>query len=145
MKIESIHDTSLLRSLSSLSQRFFAKMFYHTGICKFSVIQLQNPFRKKKDKDYEIEIMADSKKLKVGSFGMEKMKQKDEEARLERMNTKQRRGTPTVRTLINNNEIIFNYILVAVLGTILVATKQLFLMAESAFVVICLQVLSSIF
>ena len=89
--------------------------------------------------------MADSKKLKVGSFGMEKMKQKDEEARLERMNTKQRRGTPTVRTLINNNEIIFNYILVAVLGTILVATKQLFLMPESAFVVICLQVLSSIF
>ena len=32
-----------------------------------------------------------------GTFGMEKMKQKDAEARLERMNTKQRRGTPTVR------------------------------------------------
>ena len=30
------------------------------------------------------------------SFGMEKMKQKDEEAKLDRMNTKQKRGTPTV-------------------------------------------------
>ena len=40
--------------------------------------------------------MGDTK-LKVNySFGMEKMKQKDEEARLERMNTKQKRGTPTV-------------------------------------------------
>ena len=40
-----------------------------------------------------------SKKLSSpgGTFGMEKMKQKDAEARLERMNTKQRRGTPTVR------------------------------------------------
>lgn len=38
--------------------------------------------------------MADKKTF--NSFGMEKMKQKDEEARLERMNTKQRRGTPTV-------------------------------------------------
>ena len=39
--------------------------------------------------------MGDSKKF--NSFGMERMKQKDEEARLERMNTKQRKGTPTVR------------------------------------------------
>ena len=41
--------------------------------------------------------MADSKK--IGSFGMERMKQKDEEARLERMNTRQRKGTPTVSNL----------------------------------------------
>jgi hypothetical protein len=34
------------------------------------------------------------------SFGMERMKQKDEESRLERMNTKQKRGTPTVGTLL---------------------------------------------
>ena len=38
--------------------------------------------------------MGDSKKF--NSFGMERMKQKDEEARLERMNTRQRKGTPTV-------------------------------------------------
>eukprot|EP00093_Oithona_nana_P003941 03941.XXX_97885_96781_1 [CDS] Oithona nana genome sequencing. len=37
--------------------------------------------------------MGDSKKF--NSFGMERMKQKDEEARLERMNTRQRKGTPT--------------------------------------------------
>ena len=43
--------------------------------------------------DESIITMADKK---FNSFGMEKMKQKDEEARLERMNTKQRRGTPTV-------------------------------------------------
>ena len=43
-------------------------------------------------------MASDSKKLNsFGTFGMEKMKQKDEEARLERMNTKQRKGTPTVR------------------------------------------------
>ena len=34
------------------------------------------------------------------SFGMEKMKQKDEEAKLDRMNTKQKRGTPTVILII---------------------------------------------
>ena len=39
-----------------------------------------------------------------GTFGMEKMKQKDAEQRLERMNTKQRRGTPTVRP---NNSFLF--------------------------------------
>lgn len=38
--------------------------------------------------------MADAPKF--GSFGMEKMKQKDEEERIKRMNTKQKRGTPTV-------------------------------------------------
>ena len=44
--------------------------------------------------------MADSGGKKINySFGMEKMKQKDEEARLERMNTKQKRGTPTVNTI----------------------------------------------
>jgi len=37
--------------------------------------------------------MADAPKF--GSFGMEKMKQKDEEERIKRMNTKQKRGTPT--------------------------------------------------
>lgn len=42
--------------------------------------------------------MTESKRF--NSFGMEKMKQKDEEARLERMNTKQKRGTPTVRGLL---------------------------------------------
>ena len=43
-------------------------------------------------------MAAETKKLNsFGTFGMEKMKQKDEEARLERMNTKQKRGTPTVR------------------------------------------------
>ena len=39
--------------------------------------------------------MADTPKF--GSFGMEKMKQKDEEERIKRMNTKQKRGTPTVK------------------------------------------------
>ena len=43
--------------------------------------------------------MADSKK--IGSFGMERMKQKDEEARLERMNTRQRKGTPTVSNVFS--------------------------------------------
>ena len=45
--------------------------------------------------------MADAPKF--GSFGMEKMKQKDEEERIKRMNTKQKRGTPTVYSTILNN------------------------------------------
>ena len=32
-----------------------------------------------------------------GTYGMDKMKQKDAEERLKRMDTKQRRGSPTVR------------------------------------------------
>ena len=48
--------------------------------------------------------MADAPKF--GSFGMEKMKQKDEEERIKRMNTKQKRGTPTVYSTILNNLII---------------------------------------
>lgn len=38
--------------------------------------------------------MESSKKIQ--SFAMERMKAKDEEDRMEKMNTKQRRGTPTV-------------------------------------------------
>ena len=34
---------------------------------------------------------------------MEKMKQKDEEAKLDRMNTKQKRGTPTVIKTVAKN------------------------------------------
>ncbi len=55
--------------------------------------------------------MADSggpKKINY-SFGMEKMKQKDEEARLERMNTKQKRGTPTVRIVLISQFFVPHY------------------------------------
>ena len=37
---------------------------------------------------------------KCNSFAMEKMKAKAEEDRLEKMHTKQKAGTPTVRTLL---------------------------------------------
>ena len=43
--------------------------------------------------------MGDTKRVNY-SFGMEKMKQKDQESRLERMNTKQKRGTPTVLKML---------------------------------------------
>ena len=61
--------------------------------------------------------MADVSKKSLsspgGTFGMEKMKQKDAEARLERMNTKQRRGTPTVRIFltVSNVQVHLPYIL----------------------------------
>ena len=42
--------------------------------------------------------MSDLSKSKGHSFAMERMMAKDEEDRLERVNTKQRRGTPTVRS-----------------------------------------------
>ena len=39
---------------------------------------------------------------KCNSFAMEKMKAKAEEDRLEKMHTKQKAGTPTVRTLLGS-------------------------------------------
>lgn len=42
--------------------------------------------------------MSDLSKSKGHSFAMERMMAKDEEDRLERVNTKQKRGTPTVRS-----------------------------------------------
>ena len=41
--------------------------------------------------------MSSSAKLGGNSLAMEKMKERDEKERLEKMNTKQKRGTPTVR------------------------------------------------
>jgi hypothetical protein len=43
--------------------------------------------------------MSDLSKSKGHSFAMERMMAKDEEDRLERVNTKQKRGTPTVRSM----------------------------------------------
>ncbi len=43
--------------------------------------------------------MSDLSKSKGHSFAMERMMAKDEEDRLERVNTKQKRGTPTVRSI----------------------------------------------
>ena len=40
--------------------------------------------------------MSDGAIRKCNNFAMEKMRQKDAEDRLQRMNTKQRLGTPTV-------------------------------------------------
>ena len=38
-----------------------------------------------------------------GAFAMEKMQALDEQYRLERMQTKQKEGTPTVRVIINKH------------------------------------------
>jgi len=51
------------------------------------------------DESNEIIMASDASKKSIsspgGTFGMEKMKQKDAEERLKRMDTKQRRGSPT--------------------------------------------------
>ena len=47
---------------------------------------------------------------KCNSFAMEKMKAKAEEDRLEKMHTKQKAGTPTVRTLLGSIYASLHYI-----------------------------------
>ena len=47
-------------------------------------------------------MSGDSDLLKCNSFAMERMKAKDAEDRLERMATKQKAGTPTVRLFQNH-------------------------------------------
>ena len=47
---------------------------------------------------------------KCNSFAMEKMKAKAEEDRLEKMHTKQKAGTPTVRTLLGSIYLSLHYI-----------------------------------
>ena len=63
---------------------------------------------------------------------MERMKQKDEEARLERMNTRQRKGTPTVsNALFSRNWNLFSKAFVYFKRDAGLQTKVFFWMMES--------------